>query len=208
MTDATKTTAITSKVTAQQVQNDCPDRLQQIGKEILERFHRAGKQNELANNHLIAAQELLAEAKTLCDAGGFKKFRELFCPQLGKTQAYVLRAIGAGKKTFEQHRMEQRGRQRKSRLKRSSQSDNSVTVTENLEPEPEVQTVPMADGEIKAHRMNMPQTTKRRLTADHPALRDFPAAIVARLVNGNAWVEEPDEVSARLEAQVNALLPK
>jgi hypothetical protein len=88
------------KLTAAQVEKDCPARLQQIGKEIAARLAKADKQTELARNHLIAIDELLAEAKELCDGGGFNKFRELFCPQLGKSQAYALLAIAAGKKRW------------------------------------------------------------------------------------------------------------
>jgi hypothetical protein len=61
---------------------------------------------------------------------GFKKFRELFCPQLATSQAYALHAIRTGKKTLAQHRTEQRDRKRRSRAKQKPASANSVTVTE------------------------------------------------------------------------------
>ena len=122
------------KITAQQIETECPTRLQQIGQEINERLEKASKNRQLAEDHLIAVNARIAEAKELCDDGGFKKFRELFCPQLGKSQAYILHAIGAGKKTLEQHRNEQRDRQRKSRSNRKSPPPNSVTVTEKPRP--------------------------------------------------------------------------
>ena len=87
-------------------------RLRQIGKEITERLAKADKQTQLARDHLIAIEQLLKEANELCDGGGFKKFRELFCPQLGKSQAYALLAIAAGKKTFAEHRANERERKR------------------------------------------------------------------------------------------------
>jgi len=123
-------TAINTKFTAPQIETNCPARLQQIGREIKERLEKARKQHQQAENHLVAVNELIAEAEKLCDGGGFKKFREVFCPELGKSQAYVLHAIATGKKKIEHHKAEQRDRQRKSRAKRKSQSDNSVTVTE------------------------------------------------------------------------------
>jgi hypothetical protein len=117
------------KITARQIGTDA--HLQQLGKEITERLEKARKNRQVAEDHLIAVNARIAEAKELCDCGGFKKFRELFCPQLGKSQSYVLHAIGAGKKSLEQHRNEQRDRQRKSRSNRKSTPPNSVTVTEN-----------------------------------------------------------------------------
>jgi hypothetical protein len=118
------------KFTATQIENDCPARLQQIGKEIKERLEKARKYHQQAEDHLIAVNARINEAKRLCDDGGFNKFRELFCPELGKSQAYVLHAIGSGKKTLEQHLKEQRDRKRKSRAQQKSQPANSVTVTE------------------------------------------------------------------------------
>ncbi len=103
------------KLTAAQVEADCPARLQQIGNEITELLAEADKQIELAQNHLIAVKQLLVEAKELCDGGGFKKFQEMFCPQLRKSQAYALLAISAGKKTLAEHRSEERERKRRTR---------------------------------------------------------------------------------------------
>ena len=62
------------KLTAEEIEKECPARLQQIGKEIRQRLAKADKQTELAQNHLIAVEQLLVEAKALCDDGGFKKF--------------------------------------------------------------------------------------------------------------------------------------
>ena len=115
-------------------EKDCPARLQQIGREIAERLKRAEKQAKLAADHVIAVDKLLAEAKELCDGGGFKKFRELFCPQLGKSQAYVLLAIAAGKKTLAEHRTEERERKQKSRANQKTVAANSGTVPEKSNP--------------------------------------------------------------------------
>jgi hypothetical protein len=124
-----------AQVTATQIEKDCPARLQQIGREIAERLKKAEKQAKLAADHVIAVDKLLAEAKGLCDGGGFNKFRELFCPQLGKSQAYALRAIAAGKKTLAEHRTEERKRKRKSRANQKAVAASSGTVPEKSEPE-------------------------------------------------------------------------
>ena len=118
------------KITAAQIEERCPDRLQEIGKQIRERFMKAKNGYQKADDHMDAIKALMDEAERLCDGGGFKKFRELFCPRLRKSQAYVRHAIATGKKKIEHHKAEQRDRQRKSRAKRKSQSENSVTVTE------------------------------------------------------------------------------
>jgi hypothetical protein len=138
MTDVTQTTSDTSvanpKFTAEQIEGACPPRLQQIAREITELHKTAQRQVELANDHLIAIEKLLAEAKELCDGGGFYKFRELFCPQLGKSQAYALRAIAAGKKTLAEHRAAERERKQKSRANQRAATANSGTVPEKSTP--------------------------------------------------------------------------
>ncbi len=113
------------KLTAAQIQKNCPPRLRQIGKEITERLAKADKQTQLAQDHLIAIQQLLAEAEKLCDGGGFKKFHELFCPQLGKSQAYALLAIGAGKKAFAEHRADECERKRRTRANQKARARDS-----------------------------------------------------------------------------------
>jgi uncharacterized Zn finger protein (UPF0148 family) len=135
-TDTTSTgitgTGVT-KLTAAQIEKGCPARLQAIGQEITARLAKADKKTQEANDHLIAVNQLLAEAKRLCDSGGFQKFRELFCPQLGKSQAYAMLAIAAGRKTIEQHRSEERERKQKTR-ERQKAATNSGTVPEKLQP--------------------------------------------------------------------------
>jgi hypothetical protein len=122
------------KFTATHIEAGCPVRLQQIGREITERLKKAHKQTEIAGNHLIAVNKLVAEAKELCDGGGFNKFRELFCPQLGKSQAYALLAIAAGKKTLVEHRAAERERKQRTRATQRAATANSGTVPEKSEP--------------------------------------------------------------------------
>jgi hypothetical protein len=119
------------KVTAAQIEAECPDRLREIGKEITERFKKAQNGYQKADDHMDAIKALMDEAERLCDGDGFKKFREMFCPELGKSQAYVLHAIATGKKKIEHHKAEQRDRQRKSReaAARLLEVDPSFTIS-------------------------------------------------------------------------------
>jgi hypothetical protein len=118
------------KFTAAQIEAECPPCLQQIGNEIKERLEKARKYHQQAEDHLIAVNARINEAKRLCDDDGFVKFRERFCPELGKSQSYVLHAIAAGKKTLAEHRAEERKRKRKSRANQKAVAANSGTVPE------------------------------------------------------------------------------
>ena len=102
------------KLTADQIEKECPESL--AGNWQGDCTNGSSKRTSKRNwrqNHLIAVEQLLTEAKELCDVGGFDKFRELCCPQLGKSQAYALLAIGTGKKTLAEHRAEERDAQAK-----------------------------------------------------------------------------------------------
>ena len=133
------------KFTAAQIEKDCPARLQEIGREIVKRLEKAEKQAQLARDHVIAVDQLLAEAKELCDDGGFRKFRELFFPQLGKSQAYALLGIAAGKKTLAEHRTAERERKQKSRANQRAAAANSGTVPEKSG----MQDAPTEDGVVE-----------------------------------------------------------
>ncbi len=159
------------KLTAAQVEDDCPVRLRQIGKEIGKRLEKAERQAEGAQNHLIAIDQLLAEAKELCDGGGFDKFRELFCPQLGKSQTYVLLAIAAGKKTLAEHRAEERQRKQKTRAKQKAAAANSGTVPEKSGSE----VAPAAAPSIVPPQTPEPAKPRRSVSPKDEACYDFTA---------------------------------
>jgi hypothetical protein len=102
-----------AKVTATQIEKGCPTatdvlaighqiraRLKTMGYETKAR-EKAGVELRKANDNWITVTQLLAEAKAKCNAGGFKAFKEKFCPDLGRSRIYELLAIGAGKKTSE-----------------------------------------------------------------------------------------------------------
>lgn len=125
------------KVTAEQIETDCPERLRQIGEQIKVRLVKMDKEAAAYKrvlNHGIAVEKLLAEAKSLCDDTGFQKFRELVCPQLSQSQAYKLLAIASGKKTLAEHRAEERERKRRTRARQRAGAANSGTVPEQSEP--------------------------------------------------------------------------
>ena len=78
-------------------------RLDAIGKEIEVKLIKADK----ANDMLVSVNQLLVEAEALCtkfggNVMGFSVFKEKFCPSLGRSAAYEVRAILLGKKTKEQ----------------------------------------------------------------------------------------------------------
>src|SRR5260370_5804546 len=102
---------IEDKVTDWQVETECPARLQEIGRTITAQLAKADKATERADNHLITVNQLIAEARALCDSDGFDAFRETFCPTLGRSRAYAVLAITAGKRTIDQDRAESRKRQ-------------------------------------------------------------------------------------------------
>ena len=177
MTELAKTT--THKLTAAQVESDCAERLQQIGKEITERLAKADKQTKLADNHVIAVNLLIAEAKELCDGGGYDKFRELYCPQLSKSQAYALLAIADVRKSLSQHRADERDRKQRSR----ANLKNSGTVPEKPEPQgaPTDADKVEAPGTLPEQKPKPAASARAAPTAEDTGLRDF-TYHVARLV--------------------------
>jgi hypothetical protein len=110
MTDATKTnssTAVTKpKFTAEQIETDCPARLQEIAREITERLAEACDQVREASklyeeeprknadacfeltrrsyDHNTAVRHLFEEAEELCDQGGFELFSQKLQPNLNQ----------------------------------------------------------------------------------------------------------------------------
>lgn len=209
MTDAARTmssnTVPNPKCVAAQVEQGWPPRLQQIGREITERLEKARKQNETASNHLITVNKLIVEARTLCDGkNSFKKFRELFCPQLGKSQAYVLRAIGVGKRTLAELRTAERERKQRTRANQKAAA-NSGTVPEksatlllpievsaveatsaatDSRPKPEklqtTRAAPEAMRVFTVHTMELYKATNKR-PPEHFSATAIPVEIIAQL---------------------------
>ncbi len=113
-------------VTADQVQTDCPDLLQNLAKRIEVHLEKASKYKEKADQHYRTVGQYLAEAQQACDEGGFKAFRERFFPQLGKSRVHELLQIATNKKSVEEVRAGTLERVTRHRANKAS----SVTVTE------------------------------------------------------------------------------
>jgi hypothetical protein len=146
-----------------------PPRLQEIGKEINARLAKADTAFEQAENHKIAINQLLEEARALCDEGGFKLFKKKFCPALGKSRSYELLAIAAGRKTIEQTKTRSRERQAKHRAKSKAKLAEAEAKLAEIEA-------------AEAERPLVTDKPKRKVaTAKDTALREFNEKIL-RLV--------------------------
>jgi hypothetical protein len=164
------------KFTAEQVERKCPERLREIGKLIAARLEKIDKQIEQAENHSVSVNQLITQAKELCDEGGFEAFREKFFPNLGKSRVYELLAIGTGKKSIEEIKANTLARVKKHREKKADEAF-SVTVTENSVPD--AQGTPVEHGEIEAPSIASeptPEPAKPR-KGDQWALADFSRAV-------------------------------
>ena len=129
MTDLIKTDDHTTehKVTAEEVENNCPVMLQDLAKHITAHLEKAHRCEEKAEQHYTTISQYLADAQRTCDEGGFKAFREKFFPELGKSRVYELLQIATNKKSIEQIKANTRERVAKHRAKNATLS---VTVTE------------------------------------------------------------------------------
>lgn len=107
------------KFTAAQVEGDCPEILCDLGKKIAAHMKSARKSEEKAEQHRISAGLLLEIAIDSCDETGFDAFLKKFCPDLGRSRVYELKAIAAGKKSFEDTRASTRERVARHRAKTS-----------------------------------------------------------------------------------------
>jgi hypothetical protein len=115
---------------------------------------------------------LLKEAKALCDEGGFKRFKEKFCPSLGRSRSYELFAVSVGRKTDEQTKSETRERQRKHRTKIKAKLAETEPLRVGDKPE----------GEIDVERPLVTDEPERNaVNATDIALREFNEKIL-RLV--------------------------
>ena len=116
------------KFTAEIVEGACPVLLRDLGKQITAHLERAQKYAEKAEQHRIAAAQLLVQAKGLCDVGGFTAFHEKLCPDLGRSRTYELLAIATDKKSIEDTRASTRERVARHRAKKT-ESVTSPAVT-------------------------------------------------------------------------------
>ena len=106
-----------NKVTAAQVEADCPRELDEVGKHVTAHHDKARKYQEKADQHYATLGQLLLQARDLCDEGGFNAFRKKYCPDLGKSRVYELLAIGANRKSLGETRAATRERVARHRAK-------------------------------------------------------------------------------------------
>ena len=176
------TSLAATKLTAAQVENDCPGELQDLAKHINTHLDRACKYGDRANQHTTSAAQHLARAKELCDDGGFEAFRKKFCPDLGKSRVYELLLIGNQKKSIEEVRADTRARTARSRAKKKAEA--SATVADKSEPDPsERQESPLEVAPADAPSIVPDQTSeaakpRRAVTPKDEALFDFTARVL------------------------------
>lgn len=161
------------KLTAAQVEEDCPQRLREIGKEIEAKLAKAEKYDGKANDMIASVRQLLTEAKELCDGDGFDAFKTKFCPSLGKSRAYEIHAITTGKKTIEEVRDDTRKRVAKHRANKGGPV--SVTVTEKSGPEAEGATTEAAPADAPSivPEQTPPAKPRSAVTSKDDALTGF-----------------------------------
>ena len=135
MTKSKEAATTERKLTAAQVEENCPAILEDLGKRIAVHLEKARKCAEKAEQHYTAIAQHLAKAKETCDGGGFDAFREKFFPDLGRTRVYELLSIGANKKSIEQVRADTRARTARSRANKKAEA--SAAVADKSEPAPE-----------------------------------------------------------------------
>jgi hypothetical protein len=123
---------VTGKFSAAAVQHDdCPKELRDLGKRIAAHLEKTHKYSEKANQHRIAAAQLLAQARELCDGGGFDAFHSKFFPNLGRSRTYELLAIATGKKSVEETKAGTRERVARYRVSRTQVSVTTADVTDD-----------------------------------------------------------------------------
>jgi hypothetical protein len=150
----------TIKITAADVENDCPVILQDLGKRIAAHWEKARKCEEKAAQHDTSIAKLLVNAKQVCDEGGFTAFRERFCPKLSQSRAYELLSVANNKKSVEEIRGATRARVAKHRANKAA---DSVTVTESTKPAHEALTRVGGVGTIKT-ALEQPEPAESRGT--------------------------------------------
>jgi hypothetical protein len=95
------------RITASEIKKGCPAILLNLSKRVVAYLEKAQKYEEKAD-HYTTASQYLAQAKAICNEGGFAAFWDRFCPSLGRSRAYELLAIAAGNKTIADVRADRR----------------------------------------------------------------------------------------------------
>ncbi len=122
-------TEITKPLTAAQIAKgkNLPPRLVSIGREVEAKVSKYRTYEAKASDMAVSIRQLLAEAATYCDKGGFNAFRKKFCPSLGRSRAYELLAIASGKKSADEAKAVKAARQAKHIARLKAAARPSVT---------------------------------------------------------------------------------
>jgi hypothetical protein len=172
------------KLTAAQIERDCPATLQDLGKRIAAHLEKAHKCEEKAQQHYTSIAQHLAKAKETCDDGGFDAFRERFCPDLGRTRVYELLSIATNKKTVEQVRADTRARTARSRANKKSRdiryvADKSEPPSEPSERHEFPPEIAPADAPgIVPEQRPKAAAPRRAVTSKDEGLFDFTARVL------------------------------
>jgi hypothetical protein len=126
-TDGEHAPVAKQKITAAQIKESFPAELEDLGELIAVHLEKSRKYDDKADQHRATAGRYLAQAKDLCDEGGFEAFREKVCPDLGRSRAYELLAIANNKKSVSELRASTRERVARHRANKTE----SVTVTDS-----------------------------------------------------------------------------
>lgn len=122
-------TEVAKPLTAGQIAKgkNLPARLVNIGREVEAKVSKFRTYEAKAADMAVSIRQLLAEAATYCDKGGFNAFRKKFCPSLGRSRAYELLAIASGKKSVAEVKAEKAARQAKHIARLKAEASPSVT---------------------------------------------------------------------------------
>jgi hypothetical protein len=178
--ESNEATTTEHKLTAAQVERDCPAILQDLGKCIAVHLDKARKCEEKAEQHYTAIAQHLAKAKEACDDGGLNAFRERFFPDLGKSRVYELLAIANNKKSVEEIKASTRARVAKHRANKAG-APVSVTVTEKSGPEAEgapTEAAPVDAPSIVPEQRPEAAAPRRAVTSKDEASFGFAATVL------------------------------
>jgi hypothetical protein len=191
--------------------------LEPLGKEIAARLEKmrgyeataqekAGVELKKADDHWNSITQLLTQAKKKCDEGGFKAFKEKYCPNLSRSRIYELLTIGSGKKTLEESRAKNAEANRRHRSKRrASPSRDGQTGVANGEAIASPSVTP-SDAPVHHKAVNAEDIALREFNEHVLRLLQMTAkAKATRFAATAVPAEQLNKLSAFLQAVANSL---
>jgi hypothetical protein len=198
-------------ITAAQIMENCPAKLTELGQHIAAHLEKAERCDQKADDHRLTAGRLLAQAKELCDDGGFIAFHERFCPNLGRSRTYDLLAIASGKKSVEEIRADNAERNRRLRARKKLAEGTVRHVTEtpaivHIESNETLSRVPTV---VEADVVPLQRAASRPMSPDEFIDRVFPQLEVWRITLAEMAESNPAgarECVQRIAAELNAAI--